>query len=119
MKEKILLFVKALSEGNELENVVEWKRRNIKTNLISLITIGIFALGIFYGIELNLTAEEVAVIASLILAVFNGVNALMQIVTSRKVGLRTKTINQQPKDNIGNRGASEQTEITTDGDIQI
>jgi hypothetical protein len=98
MKEKFLIFIAALQKGNHLENPEVWKSRTIKANVISVIAILLLVISIFFGVEVNLSGEEVALIATGVIWLFNSINNLMCAATSDKIGLFPRNNNEQPTD---------------------
>jgi hypothetical protein len=98
MKEKLLIFLTALQKGNHLKNPEVWKTRTIKANVISAIAILLLVLSVFFGMELNLSGEEVALIATGVIWLFNSLNNLMCLATTDKIGLRPRINNEQTAD---------------------
>lgn len=83
-------LLKALQEGEELENSTLWKNRAIVSQAVaSVIGAGVAVAGAC-GVRVDLDADAIATIAGGVVALVALLSAVAHLATSRRVGVRKK-----------------------------
>lgn len=80
-------FFSAFRKGQELINADTWKNRTILLNVLVAFITALASIAKGFGYDIPIDSEA---IGGGIVAVFALVNAVMQIVTSKRVGLQPK-----------------------------
>lgn len=80
-------FFSAFRKGQELVNAETWKSRTILLNALVAFIAALASIAKGFGYDIPVDSEA---IGGGIVAVFALVNAVMQVVTSKRVGLPTK-----------------------------
>jgi len=81
----------ALQAGKIISNPAEWKhKQNITSALVAILGF-ILAVLPFVGVKLEISAEDVAMLAGGIAAILGVLNGVITTATSKKVGLSPST----------------------------
>jgi len=83
-------IIKALYAGNELRNSAQWKdRTKTVSNTVVIISI-LLTVASRYGFSIDITPEDVTLIAGAIGAILGTFYSYITVATSKKVGIKTK-----------------------------
>jgi hypothetical protein len=113
MKNLIILF-KVLKQGEMLRHAATWKSVQILAPIFA--TLIIIALSFTTG--LNLTAEDIAVIAKSLAILGVTINAYLTVATTPKLGLPTNPELSKP-DDLSGQNLDVPTESSLDGGSKI
>ena len=84
---KLLAIFGLFRKGSEVASPAKWKNGQITVNAIVGFLAAAVALAKSYGVEIDITHDQIAAIAGGVLALFN---VVFTLITSKKVGLPAK-----------------------------
>lgn len=77
----------ALQKGKEVANPETWKNRQNTINIVvALLGVSLFIIR-FAGVDINVTDDEIMIIASGIATILGAVNSIITTASSTKIGL--------------------------------
>jgi hypothetical protein len=91
MASKIGAFLELFKQGKEVANPAAWKNGTVGVNAVAGTLGAIAAIAAAFGYDFGLSEEVLQQIAGAVVAVAGSVNAVMHVVTSKKVGLPTNS----------------------------
>lgn len=87
MASKIGAFLDLFKQGKEVANPAAWKNGTISVNAVAGLLGAIAAIAAGFGYDFGLSEETLQQIAGGAIGVAGAVNAVMHVVTSKKVGM--------------------------------
>jgi len=100
----IVNFFRALQAGHELSNAESWKRAQIRVGLLITFLTAVLSVAKAFGYEVNLSTEEISSIATVIGLIGGLLLSVGTAVSTKRVGLSTRTIPELPKGPDGTGG---------------
>ena len=80
-------FFELFKQGKEVANAAAWKNGTISVNAVAGVLGAVAAIAGGFGYDFNLSEETLQQAAAGVVAVVGIVNAVMHVITSKKVGL--------------------------------
>lgn len=80
-------FLELFKEGKELTNAATWKTRTVATNMVVAFLGTLVAISKTNGYDLQIGSESLSDLGAGVVAVVGLVNAVMHLITDKRVGL--------------------------------
>ena len=90
MASKIGAFFELFQQGKQVANPAAWKNGTIKANAVAGTLGAAAAVAAAFGYDLDLPPQVLEQVAAGAIALVGLVNAVMHVITSKKVGVQSK-----------------------------